>query len=211
MISPCWRRQLSRGGNGLGKHGAYASMRAGTKPCPRRSSRRRSAGPRGSADVRAHAGGRTPTDRSVCGSPITGAQPAPGQSEDTRRCACSQTCARPRAGNAGAGMRPSDSYAGTRQPFVLVLDDIHLVTEMHCHTVIGYLAEWLPIHCQGRARHEDGSPRCRWPAGGAHGRLQSCVRRAGRRGGGRARRRRRVWVDLGRPGCRAPTRRVGDP
>jgi LuxR family transcriptional regulator, maltose regulon positive regulatory protein len=34
------------------------------------------------------------------------------------------------------------------QPVVLVLDDLHLVSERRCHTVIGYLAERLPPGCQ---------------------------------------------------------------
>lgn len=34
------------------------------------------------------------------------------------------------------------------QPFVLVLDDVHLVTETRCHAAIGYLAERLPPGCQ---------------------------------------------------------------
>jgi len=34
------------------------------------------------------------------------------------------------------------------EPFVLVLDDLHLVSERRCHTVIGYLAERLPAGCQ---------------------------------------------------------------
>jgi LuxR family transcriptional regulator, maltose regulon positive regulatory protein len=34
------------------------------------------------------------------------------------------------------------------QPLVLVLDDLHLVTERRCHTAIGFLAERLPPGCQ---------------------------------------------------------------
>jgi LuxR family maltose regulon positive regulatory protein len=34
------------------------------------------------------------------------------------------------------------------QPFVLVLDDVHLVTEPRCHAAIGYLGERLPPDCQ---------------------------------------------------------------
>jgi LuxR family maltose regulon positive regulatory protein len=41
-----------------------------------------------------------------------------------------------------------DACAERGQPFVLVLDDLHLVTERRCHTAIGYLAERLPTGCQ---------------------------------------------------------------
>jgi len=38
--------------------------------------------------------------------------------------------------------------AGAGRPFVLVLDDLHLVTERRCHAAIGYLVERLPAGCQ---------------------------------------------------------------
>jgi len=41
-----------------------------------------------------------------------------------------------------------DACAETGQPLVLVLDDLHLVTEQRCQTAIGYLAERLPPGCQ---------------------------------------------------------------
>jgi LuxR family maltose regulon positive regulatory protein len=41
-----------------------------------------------------------------------------------------------------------DACVARGQPFVLVLDDLHLVTERRCHTAIGYLAERLPTGCQ---------------------------------------------------------------
>lgn len=41
-----------------------------------------------------------------------------------------------------------DACVHSAQPFVLVLDDLHLVTERRCHTAIGYLAERLPPGCQ---------------------------------------------------------------
>jgi LuxR family maltose regulon positive regulatory protein len=41
-----------------------------------------------------------------------------------------------------------DAWVGRGQPLVLVLDDLHLVTERRCHTAIGYLAERLPPGCQ---------------------------------------------------------------
>jgi LuxR family transcriptional regulator, maltose regulon positive regulatory protein len=41
-----------------------------------------------------------------------------------------------------------DACAERGQPLVLVLDDLHLVTERRCHTTIGYLAERLPTGCQ---------------------------------------------------------------
>jgi LuxR family maltose regulon positive regulatory protein len=41
-----------------------------------------------------------------------------------------------------------DACVERDQQFVLVLDDLHLVTERRCHTAIGYLAERLPPGCQ---------------------------------------------------------------
>jgi LuxR family maltose regulon positive regulatory protein len=41
-----------------------------------------------------------------------------------------------------------DACAECRRPFVLVLDDVHLVTETRSHTAIGYLCERLPVGCQ---------------------------------------------------------------
>jgi LuxR family transcriptional regulator, maltose regulon positive regulatory protein len=41
-----------------------------------------------------------------------------------------------------------DACVERGQPLVLVLDDLHLVSERRCHTAIGYLAERLPAGCQ---------------------------------------------------------------
>jgi LuxR family maltose regulon positive regulatory protein len=41
-----------------------------------------------------------------------------------------------------------DACAVADRPFVLVLDDLHLVTAARCHSVIGYLAERLPAGSQ---------------------------------------------------------------
>jgi LuxR family transcriptional regulator, maltose regulon positive regulatory protein len=41
-----------------------------------------------------------------------------------------------------------DACAQTGQPFVLVLDDVHLVTEARCHKIIDYLSQRLPVGCQ---------------------------------------------------------------
>jgi LuxR family maltose regulon positive regulatory protein len=42
----------------------------------------------------------------------------------------------------------ADACAEGQRPFVLVLDDLHLVTETRCFTAIGYVAERLPSGCQ---------------------------------------------------------------
>jgi LuxR family transcriptional regulator, maltose regulon positive regulatory protein len=41
-----------------------------------------------------------------------------------------------------------DTCAQSGQPFVLVLDDVHLVTEARCHKIIDYLSQRLPVGCQ---------------------------------------------------------------
>jgi LuxR family maltose regulon positive regulatory protein len=41
-----------------------------------------------------------------------------------------------------------DACVERDQPFVLVLDDLHLVTERRCYTAIGYPGERLPLGCQ---------------------------------------------------------------
>lgn len=40
-----------------------------------------------------------------------------------------------------------DACVQRGQPLVLVLDDLHLVTQRRCHTAIGFLAERLPPGC----------------------------------------------------------------
>ncbi len=42
----------------------------------------------------------------------------------------------------------ANADAGAPRPFVLVLDDVHLVTEPRCHDVIGHFAQRLPPGCQ---------------------------------------------------------------
>src|SRR5262245_1659981 len=56
------------------------------------------------------------------------------------------------------------------RPFVLVLDDLHLVTERRCHTALGSLAERLPPGCQIAlaTRTDPPLPIASWRA---HGRL----------------------------------------
>jgi LuxR family maltose regulon positive regulatory protein len=63
-----------------------------------------------------------------------------------------------------------DACVQSGQPFVLVLDDLHLVTERRCHTAIGYLAERLPPGCQLalETRTDPALPLGSWRA---HGRL----------------------------------------
>jgi LuxR family maltose regulon positive regulatory protein len=63
-----------------------------------------------------------------------------------------------------------DACAEPGQPLVLVLDDLHLVTERRCHTAIGYLAERLPPGCQLAlgTRTDPPLPLGSWRA---HGRL----------------------------------------
>jgi LuxR family transcriptional regulator, maltose regulon positive regulatory protein len=63
-----------------------------------------------------------------------------------------------------------DACVERGQPFVLVLDDLHLVTERRCHTTIGYLAERLPAGCQLAlgTRTDPALPLGSWRA---HGRL----------------------------------------
>jgi LuxR family maltose regulon positive regulatory protein len=63
-----------------------------------------------------------------------------------------------------------DACAEHGQPLVLVLDDLHLVTERRCHTAIGYLAERLPPGCQLAlgTRTDPPLPLGSWRA---HGRL----------------------------------------
>jgi LuxR family maltose regulon positive regulatory protein len=41
-----------------------------------------------------------------------------------------------------------DACVAAGRPFVLVLDDLHVVFEQRCHQAIGYLAERLPMGCQ---------------------------------------------------------------
>lgn len=41
-----------------------------------------------------------------------------------------------------------DAWSASQQPFVFVLDDVHLVTEMRCHKIIDYLSHRLPAGCQ---------------------------------------------------------------
>jgi LuxR family maltose regulon positive regulatory protein len=41
-----------------------------------------------------------------------------------------------------------DACVASRHPFVLVLDDVHLIGEPRCFTVIDYLAQRLPVGCQ---------------------------------------------------------------
>jgi LuxR family maltose regulon positive regulatory protein len=54
--------------------------------------------------------------------------------------------------------------------FVLVLDDLHLVTDRRCHTLLGYLGERLPAGCQIAlaTRTDPPLPIASWRA---HGRL----------------------------------------
>jgi LuxR family maltose regulon positive regulatory protein len=63
-----------------------------------------------------------------------------------------------------------NACAETHKPFVLVLDDVHLVTEARCHTVIGYLGERLPMGRQLAlaTRTDPPLPLASWRA---HGRL----------------------------------------
>lgn len=63
-----------------------------------------------------------------------------------------------------------DACIERRRPFVLVLDDVHLVTERRCIEVIGYLAERLPAGCQLAVgtRTDPALPVAGWRA---HGRL----------------------------------------
>jgi LuxR family maltose regulon positive regulatory protein len=63
-----------------------------------------------------------------------------------------------------------DACVERGQPLVLVLDDLHLVTERRCHTAIGYLAERLPPGCQLAlgTRTDPALPLGSWRA---HGRL----------------------------------------
>jgi LuxR family transcriptional regulator, maltose regulon positive regulatory protein len=63
-----------------------------------------------------------------------------------------------------------DACVRSGRPFVLVLDDLHLVSDRRCHTVIGYLAEWLPPECQLAlgTRTDPPLPLGSWRA---HGRL----------------------------------------
>jgi LuxR family maltose regulon positive regulatory protein len=63
-----------------------------------------------------------------------------------------------------------DACVERGQPFVLVLDDLHLVTERRCHTAVGYLAERLPTGCQLAlgTRTDPPLPLASWRA---HGRL----------------------------------------
>jgi LuxR family maltose regulon positive regulatory protein len=67
-----------------------------------------------------------------------------------------------------------DACAEPGQPLVLVLDDLHLVTERRCHTAIGYLAERLPPGCQ-LALGTRTDPPCRSGAGGRTGGWWSCA------------------------------------
>jgi LuxR family maltose regulon positive regulatory protein len=63
-----------------------------------------------------------------------------------------------------------DACVEAGRPFVLVLDDLHLVTERRCHTAIGYLAERLPPGCQLAlgTRTDPPLPLANWRA---HGQL----------------------------------------
>jgi len=58
------------------------------------------------------------------------------------------------------------------QPFVLVLDDVDLVTDRRCQTAIGYVAELLPVGASSRSRRAR-IRRYRWPVGG---RMAACWR-----------------------------------
>ena len=63
-----------------------------------------------------------------------------------------------------------DACTAARQPFVLVIDDLHLVTEGRCHKMLGYLAEHLPAGCilALSTRTDPQLPLASWRA---HGRL----------------------------------------
>jgi LuxR family maltose regulon positive regulatory protein len=63
-----------------------------------------------------------------------------------------------------------DACAASGEPFVLVLDDVHLVTEARCHAAIGYVGERLPPKCQLAlaTRTDPPLPLASWRA---HGRL----------------------------------------
>jgi LuxR family maltose regulon positive regulatory protein len=63
-----------------------------------------------------------------------------------------------------------DACIERRREFVLVLDDLHLVTERRCHTALGYLGERLPAGCQIAlaTRTDPPLPIASWRA---HGRL----------------------------------------
>lgn len=60
--------------------------------------------------------------------------------------------------------------AASRRPFVLVLDDLHVLTERHCLAAIGCLAERLPPGCQLAlaTRTDPPLPLASWRA---HGRM----------------------------------------
>ncbi|HKR98833.1 MAG TPA: LuxR C-terminal-related transcriptional regulator [Candidatus Dormibacteraeota bacterium] len=64
----------------------------------------------------------------------------------------------------------ADACAASREPFVLVLDDLHRVTETRSQTAIGYLGERLPAGCQLAlaTRTDPPLPLASWRA---HGRL----------------------------------------
>ena len=63
-----------------------------------------------------------------------------------------------------------DACAAREPTFVLVLDDLHFVTERGCHKAIGYLAERLPPGCQV-ALGTRTDPRLPLGSWRAHGRL----------------------------------------
>jgi LuxR family maltose regulon positive regulatory protein len=63
-----------------------------------------------------------------------------------------------------------DACTAMKEPFVVVLDDVHLVNEPRCHGVIRYVAEHLPPGCQLAlaTRTDPPLPLASWRA---HGRL----------------------------------------